>query len=1214
MTFNILHKYHSALAERLANIALVLPLMAVAALLALAPPPIAQAQPQQPQQQQVVEEDEDDESIEEIVVTGSRIRRSEFTSASPVQLISGEISRDAGLISVTDILQSSAQSTGTQIDSTFNGFVLDGGPGSNNINLRGLGAGRTLVLVDHKRLSPLGIGGAPSAPDTSLIPSLMLDRVELLLDGASSVYGSDAVAGVVNVILRKDFDGLDLSINTAHPLYGGGEGTVANVSWGHVGDNYSFGVAAEYNDLSPVKLSERPFTESCESSIIEDASGAVRPGVWSGLGPGATLSDCDLVTINRVNIQQGIGNLAWSGNVWYTPGRTNIAIPNWSETGSASNFGGSRADRSEGASGYNGVDTNIKNNFLRATDIMPAAYNCITGRNDNFCRDANGNPIPFGFRVRLDAEGDPILVNGSPILIPGQTIPTDPINPIDWYVLGTDGIVDVDIQDKFYNANGSKRDRDEYLFSALQRSSIYTYGEYEFGDDASTAISADVLYSRRETQVDNGIVTFFPDVPQDNPYNPCNSDTSQNPDGVDCSAFFAIPSFLRGKSFVRPIVSVRGDRDYIDASLEFLRTTMSLTGNILSVQGNWKYEVWLSYSTSEGEEVRRGFMEPRVELALHTSVRNPVTGEVSCGDLANWYGAIDTRQEVQTEMASRGLDTVDPGCRPLNLLTPDVLQEGGGNISDEDKAWLFGNRTALTKFKQSLGGLVLQGDLGTLPWNGAPVKTVLGYEHRTDDINTVTNDVAALGLLWGFTADRGAIGSRYLNEVFLETEADLLIDRPWAEQMTLNLSTRYTEESSFGDDVTYSVKGTWRPVSWLTLRSTLGTSFRAPNTREQFLVGVSGFLALNDRCVVPLAARGPAGLTSPPTYFSNFDTRLTASETIEGTDDLAIEVRCREALAEANVARRALGLPDLTFQNLGLDPTGPRTGTQPVRSTEVFSIGGSQTAGVNLLPETSVASTVGFVLDQEIWDDFNFQIAVSLIDVEIENSINRISYQGTIDTCYYGGRESDARFCDLIRRDHNGLISYVEQSYINASSETVTAVDMDILYDQSFVVADRALDLEIEANIVYTKEQSVQFSGFDPTFLHADYDTPRLEGNIRIAAEYNSYRFQLFSRYIKGEDADPNTTFTDNATACSDTLLQCRWWDSLPDYWVHNASVRYDSSQNWSLVFGVNNIFNTPPPLLDSAAAATTFSNIPLGVGYDLSGRTAVISFQKSFD
>jgi iron complex outermembrane receptor protein len=146
--------------------------------------------PQVLAQEESDDEEDEVEATEEIVVTGSRLKRDTYSSISPLQIISGQVSREVGLINAADILQESTAASGQQIDLTFQGFVLDNGPGATTIDLRGLGSARTLVLVNGRRLAPAGVEGAPVSPDLNLVPASLVQQYDLLLDGASSVYGS----------------------------------------------------------------------------------------------------------------------------------------------------------------------------------------------------------------------------------------------------------------------------------------------------------------------------------------------------------------------------------------------------------------------------------------------------------------------------------------------------------------------------------------------------------------------------------------------------------------------------------------------------------------------------------------------------------------------------------------------------------------------------------------------------------------------------------------------------------------------------------------------------------------------------------------------------------------------------------------------------------------------------------------------------------------
>jgi iron complex outermembrane receptor protein len=171
-----------------------------------------------------------DGSLEQIVVTGSRIRRDSFSATTPIQVLDATENRKLGVSSLTEMLQRSTVSTGQQIDGTFNSNAgnsnateapPDGGIGSSNIDLRGLGPERTLVLVNGRRFGTAGARGAPAQPDIGLIPLGMVESVDLLTGGYSTIYGADAVAGVVNVRLRSDFEGLEVFGNVEpgfHPV------------------------------------------------------------------------------------------------------------------------------------------------------------------------------------------------------------------------------------------------------------------------------------------------------------------------------------------------------------------------------------------------------------------------------------------------------------------------------------------------------------------------------------------------------------------------------------------------------------------------------------------------------------------------------------------------------------------------------------------------------------------------------------------------------------------------------------------------------------------------------------------------------------------------------------------------------------------------------------------------------------------------------------
>src|SRR5262249_33991063 len=138
------------------------------------------------------------EAAEEMVVTGTRVRRKDLNAPAPVTILSRDQITAAGRVSLGEFLQSLPE----QGNSGANAQVNNGNDGSIRIALRSLGPQRTLILVNGRRMVAGGTGADVSA-DLSTIPAAAVERIEVLKDGASAIYGSDAIAGVVNVILRK---------------------------------------------------------------------------------------------------------------------------------------------------------------------------------------------------------------------------------------------------------------------------------------------------------------------------------------------------------------------------------------------------------------------------------------------------------------------------------------------------------------------------------------------------------------------------------------------------------------------------------------------------------------------------------------------------------------------------------------------------------------------------------------------------------------------------------------------------------------------------------------------------------------------------------------------------------------------------------------------------------------------------------------------------
>jgi iron complex outermembrane receptor protein len=211
--------------------------------------------------------DDEVEEIEKIEVTGSRIKRTDMEGVVPVTVISREDLEVSGEISVADVLR----------DSTFNSFGSSaessgqggGTQGIASVSLRGLGADRSLLLINGKRIAPSPAAGGGSA-NLNAIPFAAVDRIEIVSNGASAVYGSDAIGGVVNVILRKDYEGVSVSGSMARPTQEGGDENSFGVVMGLSGDKGSFVMSVEHSDREIIYSRDREYTRSSIGETWED--------------------------------------------------------------------------------------------------------------------------------------------------------------------------------------------------------------------------------------------------------------------------------------------------------------------------------------------------------------------------------------------------------------------------------------------------------------------------------------------------------------------------------------------------------------------------------------------------------------------------------------------------------------------------------------------------------------------------------------------------------------------------------------------------------------------------------------------------------------------------------------------------------------------------------------------------------------------------------
>jgi len=1057
-------------------------------------------------------EESTDKALEEVVVTGSRIKRDTYSSISPLQVITGQVSREIGSIDPSTILQESTAAGGTQIDVTFQGFVVDNGPGSSTIDLRGLGAERTLVLINGRRAAPVGVEGAPFALDLNVIPSSLVDRYEILTDGASSVYGSDAISGVSNIILRKDYDGFEFEAYTTAPKYSGGASTTLSAAWGFNGDRSSFGIAADYTRTDPVRRDERPWSTGCESYREVDENGDIRiEYIGYNYDFGMKKSPCTVAFGARRVFDQGL-----FGSIYYTPGESNTTIPNFSE----------------------------------AADFV------VSDLND-------------------------------------------------------DGIPDVDFTDYWI----TNEDGGTHLFPEQDRISFMSLGEYTFSGEMNITPYFEVLYNKRETYADSLGATVGIEVPASNPYNICNPDGFGQDCGLAFDAYTNDPGYTDdfqatfgafclsigltieqcrystffgtvgpiGASAIDAQVGIKGDRNFVESEVDQLRVVGGVRGDLPQLSfgslDNWSFDLSYVFSDGTGTSLRQGVNEEALLYSLETS-RFSVDGDTSspiiCGD--------------------------NDGCVPVNMFAPSLYEKLLDNdfATQAERDYLFSNRTFDTTYKQTLLSLYMSGDIAELP--AGSLSAAFGYEFRNDEIDSIPNDVARDGLLYGYFRDLGAVGEKDTKEWFAEVEAPILANVTAFKELTLNLSTRHTDDEFYGGAYTYSGKLAWRPVDSLLIKGTVGTSYRAPNLRENFLLGTSGFLTLGDPCVTPEDAL------------------------VLGTDGLEYD---RAEDPRSDIVLENCTAAGVDPGNLGIGVAGA---TSSAYSVEILRGVGATT----LREEKSESFTAGIAWDQPFFSAFDMTIGATYYEVDIRDEIVTLGSQASINQCY-NDPENDSPYCSNITREDydfatgdGGLIDEVRQSFLNRDALKTRGVDINLSFDWPTQVFGKAVDFSADLNFNRKLEFKDRFNPLEGEEGEPSIDSdlgefglPEWEGQGVFRADVSDYRFTWSTRYIASVSADPDLLdaypfdnyVEGNSVTCLGPLegdVNCRPVGWADNYFRHDASIYY-LGDVWTLGVGARNILNESPPLVDGRVVFSGW-NVPFGSGYDINGRSYFFNVGARFE
>ena len=861
-----------------------------------------------------------DERTQSVVVSGSRIRHDSFSSAAPVQVIRSDDAALAGLTTISQVLQSTAVTGGQgQINNSYGGYVTDGGPGSNTLGLRGLSPTRTLILLNGRRMAPSGTRGSVGAPDLNTLPASIVDRIEILKDGASSIYGSDAIAGVVNIITKRDISAITVEGGTSQPTHGGGNQYNFSLSGGMVTDHAHFLAAYSFDEQQSLRLGQRAWTR-CNTDYI------------------------------RTSDANGVG--AWGS-----------------------------ADYQDPLTG------------------KPKCYP-LTGTGDN---GVTINTIGTSSVVGQPAAGAP---NGA-----GQKFNRwRPNSGVTTGLVGFEGVSggSLNVRDTF-----DPRMLNESLMSPTRNHNLYAQGGFDIpalGD--TTEFYWEAMFNRRESE-QTGYRQLSLDYAKGSPLIPSNLAFSQ---------VQAAPTAITNGQPLGVRAFIGSGNSQSSQEVNFTRVVAGLRGSFAKI--NWDYDVSLTHSESRGTYTFDGFQTSKLAQSLNV--------------VSNGAG---------------GFNCVDPsnGCVAAPVLSSAVI---GGKLPSN---WLAFTKnddiTGLTKYKEDVLTASTTGDIYTLPYG--KIKGAFGAEFRRNFIDDTPSSVMSTGDFYNFSSATQTRGSDSAKDLFGEVEVPLLKNLPGAQELTVNASLRRADYRSYGSGMTHKFGALYTPVSWLSLRATDGTSYRAPALFEQYVGATTGFL-------------------SP-------------------TGDPCNNYEAKGGQVATNCA--AEGVP---------------TGFNNTNSITAVTSGGR---GSGLKAETSKNVSWGIVLQPTLPTGLgDFRMSFDHYTIQVDNGIDRVGVANILSLCYDDPAfRAGGGYCRLVARNPGNNALTVNDSYVNVATDVVRGNDYAIEYTNNIGIGKFKANLQATQ---YIGQASKLFADDPYTDVNGRIGSPKWSGQLDLGYTVKGWGFHWSTEFV----------------------------------------------------------------------------------------------------
>lgn len=730
------------------------------------------------------------EGVEEIVVTGSRIPRKDLEAAAPITVFTrAELDR-SGATSIGQLLRELPSIAGQAQTSSVN----NGGGGTMQVSLRGLGTVRTLVLLNGRRLPPnVDTGADGVAVDLNTLPTSIVERIEVLKDGASAVYGSDAVAGVVNVITRRGFEGVELNGLFGNSTQGGGMKRELSLTTGGSTENSSWVFVAQYTDEEEIEVNDREWARmplaAFRGNVVFSGSSAPPWGHYrpvqemTAVRRGQQVLDPTRAGFapmpgDIIGVDEGVIATDDDGN------RRFDALGNLI-------FEAPDGDMNDGTVYVRDVNGNL----IQAMETDPADS---TMMRPSILRRRDGTPI-------LDSMNreQPIyqtVRRTSLTLGPDFAMGADPTMPGSYRRYDSSGADSYN----FAPSNFQRQPIERWHLALFGDSRFETLNNLGFIDNATVYMEA--LYTNRDSVQKLAEVPLAPFAFSGYSGASYSADNAYNPFGYDIVDW-------------RRRMVEDGSRTR-DDSEETVRLLVGMKGEFVGFLNGLNWDVNYIHAESErGTNFGSIFNLDRVANAVGPTHRD-AEGVLRCGrDAANLIS----------------------GCVPLNVF-------GQGVVTQEMLDYVTFTTNEFFKAEQDIWEVTFShGDLFSLP--GGPVGVAFGYHFREETASdTPDSQVATLGDASTGTPRQSTSGGYEVSSWFFEAVLPLLSDAPFAQQLELEVAVRYSDYDTFGTttDPKFGLK--WRPFADLLIRGTTSSAFRAPNVGELFGGAGISFPSESDPC------------------------------------------------------------------------------------------------------------------------------------------------------------------------------------------------------------------------------------------------------------------------------------------------------------------------------------------------------------------------------